>query len=90
MQLTNGTADLGGRKGKPTRTDIPMAEVAEHNTQEDCWTVLDGKVYNMTPYVKFHPGGIPQLMLGAGTDCTDLFNEKHPWVNGHSMLEVRY
>jgi cytochrome-b5 reductase len=27
-------------------------------------------------------------MLSAGGDCTTLFNEKHPWVNGHGMLEV--
>lgn len=64
-----------------------MEEVSRHNTEEDCWSVLDGKVYNMTPYLKFHPGGVADLMLSAGGDCTDLFNEKHPWVNGHSMLE---
>jgi ferredoxin-NADP reductase len=52
--------------------------------------VLDGRVYNMTPYLKFHPGGIADLLLSAGGDCTDLFNEKHPWVNGHSMLEKCY
>lgn len=47
------------------------------------------QVYNMTPYLRYHPGGIADLMLSAGGDCTDLFNEKHAWVNGHSMLEVR-
>lgn len=47
------------------------------------------QVYNMTPYLAYHPGGIADLMLSAGGDCTDLFNEKHAWVNGHSMLEVR-
>ena len=34
-----------------------------------------GKVYNMTPYMKFHPGGVDELMRGAGKDCTILFDE---------------
>ena len=37
--------------------------------------VSAGKVYNMTPYMKFHPGGVEELMRGAGKDCTILFNE---------------
>lgn len=34
-----------------------------------------GKVYNLTHYMKFHPGGKEDLMKGAGIDCTILFNE---------------
>lgn len=48
------------------------------------------KVYNLTPYMRFHPGGIPYLMMSAGGDCTDLFKEYHPWVNAHGMLDVRH
>ena len=40
----------------------------------DC-VVLAGKVYNLTPYMKFHPGGVDELMRGAGKDCTILFDE---------------
>jgi cytochrome b involved in lipid metabolism len=63
-----------------------LAEVAAHSAEDDCWTVLDGRVYNMTPYVPFHPGGKPILMEGAGRDCTALFKKYHPWVNAHFML----
>ena len=48
--------------------------------------MLDGRVYNLTPYVPFHPGGKPILMEGAGLDCTALFRKYHPWVNAHFML----
>ena len=34
-----------------------------------------GKVYNITPYLEFHPGGVSELMRGAGKDSTDLFDE---------------
>ncbi|KAG2502744.1 hypothetical protein JM16_009634 [Phytophthora kernoviae] len=90
MRLCQSGQDLSGLRGGPPRRSITMEEVSHHNTEEDCWSVLDGKVYNLTPYLKFHPGGVADLLLSAGGDCTDLFNEKHPWVNGHSMLEKCY
>lgn len=55
--------------------------------EKDAWTVLGGKVYNITPYKDFHPGGVPELMKGAGRDGTRLFAEVHPWVNWEGMLE---
>jgi cytochrome b involved in lipid metabolism len=53
---------------------IPIAEVKEHCTEEDAWTVLRGRVYNISPYIRFHPGGRDMLMKGAGKDCTSLFS----------------
>lgn len=52
----------------------------------DAWTVYGGKVYNVSPYVAFHPGGGPELLRGAGKDGTKLFAEVHPWVNYETML----
>jgi len=60
--------------------------VRQHAAEDDCWTVLDGRVYNLTHYVPFHPGGKPILMEGAGRDCSALFRKYHPWVNAHFML----
>jgi cytochrome-b5 reductase len=34
-----------------------------------------GRVYNITPYLKYHPGSVEEVMKGAGKDCTSLFNE---------------
>ncbi|EPB73589.1 oxidoreductase NAD-binding domain protein [Ancylostoma ceylanicum] len=45
------------------------------------------QVYDVTSYLEFHPGGIPQLMRAAGTDGTDLFNQIHAWVNYENMLK---
>jgi cytochrome b involved in lipid metabolism len=53
---------------------------------KDAWTVLGGRVYNITPYLPFHPGGEPELLRGAGRDGTRLFGEVHPWVNYEGML----
>ena len=40
---------------------------------EDAWTAIQGKVYNITPYIRFHPGGQDTLMRVAGRDGTRLF-----------------
>ena len=50
------------------------------------WTVFQGKVYNITPYVPYHPGGEGELMRAAGKDGTKLFMDVHPWVNYENML----
>jgi len=50
------------------------------------WSSWQGKVYNITPYLPFHPGGEGELMKAAGRDGTKLFMESHPWVNWDNML----
>lgn len=41
LRLLCGRAGLGGRA---LRRDITLAEVARHNTPEDAWLALRGKV----------------------------------------------
>ncbi|KAH8714788.1 cytochrome b5-like heme/steroid binding domain-containing protein [Phaeosphaeriaceae sp. PMI808] len=50
------------------------------------WSSYQGKVYNISPYLPFHPGGEGELRRVAGKDGTKLFMEVHPWVNWENML----
>ena len=59
-----------------------------HNKVTDAWTALGGRVYNITPYLPFHPGGEAELMRAAGRDGTKLLLEVHPWVSWDSMLKA--
>lgn len=69
----------------PVRVTKEMLK--EHKSKEDAWVVLNGKVYNMTPYLNFHPGGVPKLMVCAGRDGTSLFMKTHAWVNYENILD---
>lgn len=46
-----------GLKGQSNRRLISLEEVKKHKTGDCIWTVLKGRVYNIAPYMKFHPGG---------------------------------
>jgi hypothetical protein len=52
-----------------------VVQLKQHNTADDAWICVRGKVYNITPYLKFHPGGVDQILRGAGKDATKLFGE---------------
>jgi len=54
-----------------------MAEVAEHNTKEDCWVVMDNRVYDITTFIDRHPGGTGPIVNMAGKDATDVFSNYH-------------
>jgi len=64
----------------PNQTFFTLDEIKKHRKADDCWTVYEGKVYDITTYIRSHPGG-KKIMAGAGKDCTQIFNEYHHWVN---------
>lgn len=54
-------------------TKYTRQQVAQHNTDEDLWVVINGNVYDMTDFLHDHPGGPDPLMEMAGKDATELF-----------------
>lgn len=54
-----------------------MAEVEKHASEDDCWIVVHGLVYDCTRFLRDHPGGIQSIMIAAGTDCTEEFDAIH-------------
>ena len=54
-----------------------MAEVRNHNTEDDLWMVLENKVFDLTDFVSIHPGGPGYLTMNAGMDGTDPFQDVH-------------
>lgn len=52
-----------------------LAEVEKHGTENDCWTVIDGGVYDITSYIGRHPGG-NEILRACGADSTQLFKTR--------------
>ncbi|XP_058054026.1 cytochrome b5 reductase 4 [Anopheles bellator] len=88
IRLGNSGVDLTGTGGRVQ--PVNHAELAKHNRPDDAWMAIRGKVYNVTRYMDFHPGGPDELMRGIGKDATKLFDEVHAWVNYESLLAKCY
>ncbi len=59
-----------------TEKSYTMAEVAKHSTKADCWTAVNGNVYDLTSFVTKHPGGDKILKI-CGKDGTATFTAQH-------------
>jgi len=62
---------------------ISKYEVSQHNTQNDLWMIIKGNVYDITKYVKSHPGGVRALVKFAGKDGTE-----NVQYHSSAMLEI--
>ncbi|KAK3154772.1 hypothetical protein QOZ80_2BG0194900 [Eleusine coracana subsp. coracana] len=45
-------------------------EVRKHTERNDCWLIISGKVYDVTPFMEEHPGGEDVLLASTGKDAT--------------------
>lgn len=52
---------------------VTPSMLKEHRTRDDAWSSFSGKVYNLTAYLPYHPGGEKELLRVAGRDGTKLF-----------------
>ena len=53
-------------------------DVQQHSSEESCWVVLYGNVYDVTSFLPEHPGGGRIILQLAGTDATDEYDPIHP------------
>ncbi|XP_022997294.1 cytochrome b5 [Cucurbita maxima] len=56
-----------------------IEEISRHSSNDDCWIIIDGKVYDLTSYLDEHPGGDDVIIAATGRDATDDFEDA-----GHS------
>lgn len=45
---------------------ITLKELKRHRSRQDAWLAVNGQVYDVTPYIEYHPGGIDMMLTGAG------------------------
>ena len=61
----------------PTKFGYTMDEVKTHNSDKSCWSVVDGKVYDLTRWINSHPGGPGVIRAMCGVDGTRAFLNQH-------------
>jgi cytochrome b involved in lipid metabolism len=83
--LQRSNTNLSG-VSKLLRVTPSMLKAQNGRKGKPAWSSYQGKVYNITPYLPFHPGGEGELKRAAGKDGEKLFLEVHPWVNWDNML----
>ncbi|XP_073035474.1 cytochrome b5-like [Primulina eburnea] len=50
-------------------------EVEKHNKLEDCWLIVHGKVYDVSPFIEEHPGGEEVMLSSTGKDATSDYED---------------
>ncbi|KAF7713010.1 Uncharacterized protein PECH_007246 [Penicillium ucsense] len=55
-------------------------EIEKHNKEDDCWIIVNGKVYDATSVLDWHPGGKATILGHAGkvhAETTEAFESIH-------------
>ena len=55
-------------------------EIEKHDKEDDCWIVVDNKVYDATSVLAWHPGGKAAIITHAGKcqyQATEEFTSIH-------------
>lgn len=91
--LSNGNADNGDNAGGASSGNSSETSqkrnqkrytkqqakrvVKQHATSADCWSIIDKGVYDLTDYVKDHPGGQGLITAICGRNGTKMFKSEH-------------
>lgn len=60
-----------------TTKGITVKQVQAKNTPANCWSIVNGKVYNLTAWVSKHPGGSTRIVAMCGKNASRAFNGQH-------------
>jgi hypothetical protein len=55
---------------------LSLSEIAKHDDKNSCWIIVGEKVYDMTAYLDYHPGGADTILPYCGRDATYGFDTK--------------
>nr|CDS27627.1 cytochrome b5 reductase 4 [Hymenolepis microstoma] len=72
---------------------ITAKELAEHNTDNDMWMAFRNgstvEVYDVTPFLEYHPGGRQILAEHGGTDATEPFRCAHAYISLNMISRLK-
>jgi cytochrome b involved in lipid metabolism len=72
-----GSAPAPAPKAAASNLPLTQDEVRKHNSATDCWSIIDGTVYDLTNWVYSHPGGSSRIISICGKDGSASFSGQH-------------
>ncbi|KAI5368020.1 putative oxidoreductase, molybdopterin-binding domain, oxidoreductase FAD/NAD(P)-binding protein [Septoria linicola] len=63
---TENQIDAAKQEAGAPQKQFTRQEIEKHNTESDCWLVVDNKVYDSTSVLSWHPGGKAAILGHAG------------------------
>lgn len=61
----------------PTAKTFTIAQVATHNSEANCYSAINGNVYDLTAFITKHPGGDRNILRICGIDGSAAFDGQH-------------
>ncbi|TPX72879.1 hypothetical protein SpCBS45565_g00210 [Spizellomyces sp. 'palustris'] len=66
------------------------SDISSHNTRDNLWMVIEGKVYDVTKFLDEHPGGEEVMVEQGGQDATEAFEEIGHSDDARDLLKTMY
>lgn len=73
QETISSTSPAQQTTSESTAPQLNIAEVAKHNTANDCWIIINKNVYDIGRYLDLHPGGADVIVPYCGKDGTQAF-----------------
>ncbi|XP_064402408.1 uncharacterized protein LOC135348159 [Halichondria panicea] len=83
LQKTTATSDTGV-------CQFTSEELSRLCLRHNAHVAYRGKVYNVSSFVAQHPGGMDQILMGAGRDITQVFDSYHQHDTAAKNLDKYY
>ena len=72
---------------KENKTYYTKQEVSKHNKENDIWVTYHNKVYDITKFIEYHPGGKEKILEAAGKSIKPYWN-KYPIHNENQVKDI--
>jgi nitrate reductase (NAD(P)H) len=86
--VENQIASAKQEAGAPQK-QFTRKEIEKHDKEDDCWVVVDGKVYDATSVLDWHPGGKAAVLGHAGKVHAETSNEFESIHDGYAYQKLK-
>lgn len=63
-------------------------EITQHSSKQDAWVIVDGRVCDVTGFLRSHPGGLEVLDGHLGTDISKLLRSPDYHQHSRAAYEI--